>query len=450
MKFPLWLLLAFLMCSCRESPRKNETIVDPAPGFWIWHRSSDLSPEELQLLERAGSGRLYRQVAEFSLRDGDGSPRVICTAESLRKAPETIPVLRIDPGPALLERPDAAHTIAKWLRYHFKGTPPDTLQIDYDCSARLLPRYAELLRELKTELGLDSISVTALASWIDAPAFGEFATAVDEVVPMFYDLTADSPEDIIAGRAVAMIDEETTRWIDRWSSCPVTWRAGLPNFQRLSLFNADGTIIGHLRQWSPETILSSRYLEVVPDFIGGAAYRVIEDHTFYRTPLQERQLLLWRTPSDTDLIELVERSIANGASGIVWFALPGPGIRTCHSPPHLASLSRGQIPSPALSMTVNSAGQIILKNNGPGDLSLLPNDTMHRLRLEANQPGSFAASGPGEFFEILTDTSVDFSHKLVLTFPRLDVGSEIVSSVGFVTQHDLLWSVDGSPTATPK
>lgn len=447
------LLLFFLLaggCERKASPASSPLSQDKAPAFWIWHRSSALSDREIASVEKSGGGLLYRQIAEFGWRDGAWSPRPLGTAGVLNDA---IPVVRLDPGPAMMERPDAAASLSKWLRHYFDGKVPSSLQLDYDCPVRLLPRYGSFVSDLRSHLGLEKISVTALASWIDSPAFPRFADSADELVPMFYDLTMDPPGDVVAGKFVPMTGTDTVQRIERWKKCRRPWRAGLPNFERLTLFKADGTLLGHLRQWSPEALADAPFLNPIPGVGGGAAYRADRPISLQGTAVEKGQLLVWRAPADEELKRLISASFTSGASGIVWFALPGPGLRASRSPRHLESLAEGESPLPAIKARRDSEGRIILRNEGPGDLVMKPGGEMHRLDLESDQPGSFSLAGPGDFYRTSLPegglVSINFSRKMVIHFSGLRVDEEIASEPGLVPVKDhqeLRWSLDASPS----
>jgi hypothetical protein len=446
---PILWLVVWLVAACDRTPPATSTTAvapDRAPGFWVWHRSSALAVAEKESLPEGG--RLYRQVAEFGWRDGKWAPRPVAEAKNLLE--NEIPVVRLDPGPVFLERADAAVMLARWLRHHFQDKVPASLQLDHDCPVRLLPRYATFLRELRGELGLKEISITALAGWIDSPAFKQLGEATDELVPMFYDLTADLPKDIAAGKAKPMAGAEAAAWIARWKACRTPWRAGLANFERLTLFEADGKLVGHLKQWQPESVAQADYLEALPHFTGGTGYRIKRAAILHGTRLEASQLLVWRAPEDDGLRRLITASFDAGARGVVWFALPGPGLRAAHSPSHLAALARGEAPAHGVTAKLESDGRVVLRNAGPGDLSLAPGAPLHRLELSSDEAGTFTAAGPGEFVEVSTSLPATFSQKIVLSFPRLLVGEEIASESGLIPARggrELQWSLDDSSPA---
>ncbi|WP_035607387.1 DUF3142 domain-containing protein [Haloferula sp. BvORR071] len=443
----LLLFLLFTGCGKKPSPLASSHPPDPTPSFWVWHRSSALTPAEQ--FSVGGVSRLYWQIAEFGWRNGEWSPRPLGKPQA--DSPNLVPVVRLDPGPDSILKPDAAATLAKWLRFHFDGNPPHTLQLDYDCPVRLLPKYAEYISALRAELSLQELSVTALASWGGTPGLEKVGKAADEIVPMFYDITADPPADVLAGKFVPMAGGEAQKWIAKWKDCSTPWRAGLPNFERLTLFQSDGTLSGHLRQWSPETVLAADYLQPLSTAPGLALYRVTRDASLEGTALHAGQFLAWRAPDDETLRQLIASSFAAGARGIVWFALPGPGLRASHTPSHLAALARGESPQPSLKLQRDESGRITLRNEGSGDLIPAPGKAANRLKLTSSQAGAFAAVGPGEFLSVAVPSasrvSINFSHEIELTFHGLCVGEVVASESGLVTLKDgreLQWTIDDS------
>ncbi len=446
----LALLLPLLFSSCGKkasSTAAPSPSPDLSPSFWVWHRSSALTPAEQSSVSNVP--RLCWQVAEFGWRDGKWTPRPLGKPKADQAG--LIPVIRLDPGPDSIEKPEAAASLAKWVRFHFDNKPPRSLQLDYDCPVRLLPKYAEYITALRTELSLQEVSVTALASWIASPGIDKVGAAADEMVPMFYDITADPPADVVAGKLVPMAGGEANMWIPKWKDCRTPWRAGLPNFARLTLFDSDGKLSGHLRQWRPETVQDANYLQALSSGPGFALYRVTRDSGLEGTALHNGQLLAWRDVEDNTLHQLITASFAAGARGIVWFALPGPGLRATHTPSHLAALARGETPLPSLKLHLDETGRVSLRNDGPGDLITAPGKPANRLRITGAQAGAFAAVGPGEFTTLGVPSgsrvSINFSHGIELTFYGLRVGEVVASESGLVTLKDgreLQWTVDDS------
>lgn len=410
--------------------------MDPAPGFWVWHRGSDFTPAERAVLAASGGGRIYRQIGEFGWQSGKWSPRPVAGggAEDLTGV---VPVLRLDAGRATLETPGAAQALARWLSFHRPAHAWRRLQIDYDCPERLLPRYARFLRELRGIFQIQELSVTALASWIDSGNFKSLAGAVDELVPMFYDLRPDVPAEVLAGQFVPMVGPETCKWIARWESCRIPWRAGLGSLERLSLFAADGSIIGHLRDWTPEELVARtdlEFIESIPREL--AVWRVSLDGSLRGTSLRAGQLLVWRTPHDVHSLAAVEAAKDAGAAGIVWFAMPGPGLRGARTVPHLAELTRQRMPL-AAPVVVVRRGAVVLLNTGTGDLAARPGEQLWRVWVDAGESGLFAPA-PGMFSEMRADEGlpIAYARRVSLSFPALPAGAELSSAPGSVKLPD--------------
>jgi len=420
-------------CRKKASPRAP---MDPAPGFWVWHRGSDFTPAELAALAASGGGRIYRQLGEFGWQGGKWSPRPVAGggAEDLTGV---VPVLRLDAGRATLETPGAAQAVARWLKFHRPEQAWRRLQIDYDCPDRLLPRYARFLSDLRGLLNIHELSVTALAGWIGAANFKALAGAVDELVPMFYDLRRDAPAEVLAGRFVPMVGRETRKWIARWKSCRTPWRAGLGSLERLSLFAADGSIVGHLRDWSPENLATRTDLEFIQSIPGElAVWRVSRDGSLRGTSLRAGQLLVWRTPDDVQSLAAVEAAKDAGAAGIVWFAMPGPGLRGARTVPHLAELTRQRMPLAAPVVMVRK-GAVVLLNTGTGDLAARPGEQLWRVWVDAGENGLFAPA-PGMFSEMRADEGlpIAYARRVGLSFPALPAGAELSSAPGSVNLPD--------------
>jgi hypothetical protein len=420
--------------SCRKPLPPPD--MDAAPGFWVWHRGSEFNAEEIAALAASGNGRIYRQIGEFGTRNGRWSPRPVVGGASMNLG-SAIPVLRLDAGNALLETPGAAEAVARWLRFHRQDHRWERLQIDYDCPERLLARYSRFLSELREALVVRELSATALAGWIHSPRLKSLARAVDEMVPMFYDLQADEPAAVASGTFRPLVGTETCEWIRKWSACGIHWRAGLINLQRLSLFRADGRLVGHLRQWSPEDLIERRELEPVSGSdSNSAAWRVVRDGMIRGTRLAKDQVLVWRVPGDQATLEALTCARTSGAASIVWFALPGPGLRAARSVRHLAGLAEGTVPKPELALFVRN-NALVLENQGRGDLAADPGAPLSRVTVDLGRSGVFTG-GPGEFFAVRAENSLPraYARRVVLSFAGLSAGATISTQPGSLNLDD--------------
>lgn len=398
------------------------------PAFWVWHRTSPLTADERASL---GKTPLYWQAAECEW--GKGKWRVVRIAPAMKEA-EIIPVFRIKPEPAFLGSPDSAKALAANIRRWSDGWTPQEIQLDFDCPDRLLGEYADFLKSLGKEMAPTRISITALASWPRHPEFGKLAESVSSLAPMFYDLKADEPADVKAGRYQAMADPEVVKLITLWSKCPRPWLAGLPNFERLSVFGSDGKLIGHLRGWEHDAVFFHPDLKSHPQAAGVTVFEPFKPVDLSGTKIPPGAKLVHRMPDAAALAALAKAADDAGASGILYFALPGPGIQAAYSPSHLTHAA--ETPKPVLML--GEKGTVILKNPGPRDLPA----RVWELELHSEKPGTFNSASPGGF-ATSSGIPAELSETVVLRFSKLHAGAAIVSGPLVADADGLTWSIRG-------
>lgn len=404
----LCLGLAFASCKNEptESTRDNWTDV---PAYWVWNQTTP---------PPSNSEQLYLQVAEFT-QDSvkilqNDLPTSRCTA-----------VIRLPPGRSTLEDPQQKQRLLSYL----DEISPRRLQLDYDCAASDLALYRRLLESIRSRLDPEFLSITALASWISVPEFHELARSVDEVTPMFYDLEADQAAEILANSPCPLVDSTTLSWIERWQHCPVSWRAGLPNYQRLSLFDSSGNLIGHLQQWSPSELGQLPGLSPLSEEHDSVTFLVKQSQVYRGVNLARNHLLVWRCPDEDQTALAISAARMAGASGLIWFAHPDSSPVAWHSLPHLATITSGREPKPDLNVTFNSDGSVTLNNTGDGDFFSPPVQPHGELVLETKSPGSFARLEPGSFEKISSPggslVRPHLVQKLSLSFSQLRASQSI-------------------------
>lgn len=412
----LCLCLAFASCKNEPTGITREDWND-TPAFWVWNQTNPIP---------ANSQNLYVQVAEF-------------TADSVKVLQKNNPtlrhtaVVRLPPGRTTLEDPELKQRLFSYL----DEISPRKLQLDYDCAASNLTLYRQFLKSIRTRFNPDLLSITALASWITVPEFQELAQAVDEITPMFYDLEADQSSEIRSHSPCPLVDHTTLSWIKKWQRCPVTWRAGLPNYQRLSLFESSGKLIGHLQQWSPSELRELPGLTVLSNAKHDSVTFRIEQSQIYRgVEFKKDHLLVWRSPDEDLTRQAIATARSSGASGLIWFAHPESSPVAWHSLPHLASITAGEDPNTDLKTTFNSDGSVTLTNHGNGDLSFHPTHPLRELVLETNSPGGFARLNPGSFEKISAPggslVRPQLARKLSLSFSQLRASQSISSGTNLV------------------
>lgn len=438
----LCLLLLPLLAACRKPAPSvsRETRQEPA-AFWVWHRSSSLDDEEARKLDQAGVRRLYWQVVETTWSGGRWQSTRIAKSAT-QEGFTIIPVFRIKPDSSFLDNPAATFAFVDLVRRWSVTGQLSEIQIDFDCPDRLLGSYAAFLREVKSGL-MVRLSVTALASWPRHSDFKTLSASVDEFAPMFYDLTADAPSAVLAKRFQPIASPSDADWIRLWKNCPIPWRAGLPNFERVSVFLPDGKLSGHLRGWTRDELFFHPLLKPEPLGHGVTLYIANDDLTLAGNPISRGSFIAHRMPDENDLADLLKTAREAGTTGALYFTLPGPGIQTTFS-------AANPLLPPAANLKVESTpdGRIILTNTGTADLpprACDPTDPSQRgwtLLLSSENNAVFRSSDPGQFPLLTTpdDTPAESARWIRLHFAHLPAGKSITSGPLLDSTEIVTWS----------
>lgn len=445
--FVLMLLcLAAGGCGGKERAATPRSKLMETPAYWVWHRSGDLKPAEIENLRQAETKKLCWQAVECGWKSGKWDAVRIAAPMAEIDGVEITPVFRIRPEPAFLGSPDAVESFARIFRNWADGGKISGLQLDFDCPARLLGPYGKFLRELGRRLAPVKVSITALASWPGNPEFDQLAHSVSAMAPMFYDLQSDKPEDVLKGRFRPMADLKTIELIRGWSGCPVPWLAGLPNFERISVFNPDGSLSGHLRGWTHDDLFFNEGTKPVAHGDGITTYETGAAISLAGTPVKAGSMIVYRRPEAAALEKLSQAAADAGAAGVIYFALPGPGIQAAFSATHLAGKS-----SPQPEVIIRENGSVVLTNRGPADLSANPEDGAWTLVLESETAGAFRSGGSGKFARVTVvgELPAELATRVGLHFSKLSAGESISSGPMVVHPKQVLWSVPGI-TAKPE
>lgn len=434
-----------LLAACGRKPARHVRSgpMEP-PSFWVWHRSSPLKPAEVETLRSNGVRTLSWQVAECGWSGEDWLVNRIAGPIDGGADLKIVPVFRLKPEAAFLGAPGAAERLAKAVRaWHGRHAAPEVIELDFDCPARLLGNYAKFLRAFGSEVSPARVSVTALASWPRDPRFETLADAVSSFHPMFYDLTADTPEDARNNRFPSMADEQVAVWMEDWKSCPKPWRAGLPSFERVTVFKADGTLIGHLRGWRPDEVFFHPSLKPEPLRDGMTLFEVTTPGDLAGTRIEPGMKVVHRAPDVGRLASLAQSAEHYGAEGVIWFALPGPGIPSALSVAQLTHLKAAA--NPILSVERN--GVLRLENPGPADLTT----RAWELEVRSTNSAAFHSASPGEFAAVSFPDALpaELSTTLTLRFSQLRAGETIRSGPLVRDGAALTWSLRGLTPEQP-
>ncbi len=434
-------------------------------SFWVWDQAS-LSPADLKPLQEAKVTRLYWQVGD--LRWEKGSWRARGPIRPLPQVPAIglVPVFRLAAGRESATGDFAA--LGRQLAEYAAQFSVEEVQIDYDCPDASLARYAAGLARCRAALRSRRITATALAGWPRLAAFADLCRAVDELFPMFYDLDPDQAAEVRNGRFAPLVDEarDLSR-IAAWKDCPIPWSAGFPSFDRLSLFNADGTLDGHLRSWSWRDLIFSAALPAPSEASTSVTlWKIDRSAQLGSTRVAPGQSLVLRMPDPLTLERLAQAAIQAGARQIVWFRLPDGGAQTVTSVSALTNIIEGKKTAFRLLLKADAKGRWLLLNEGPTDLlprvtgRFGPQDRGWQLEIDAPAPGVFLGANAGEFVQVggfqKPETSdpprvpVESAQRLTFWFDHLSAGESLQTGVILLNEDSTLrsklrWRVDGGP-----
>ena len=225
-------------------------------GYWAWQRNEPPSAAEMEELKEQGVGAVYWQIGE--LVENGAAWRWSARFELPANTPEVrfVPVVRLESRERTPFSKEATASLISALTAATGGI--GELQIDYDAPDRLLGDYAAMLKELHKVV--PRLSITALPHWARMSAVREFRGAVYELLVMLYDFEPDAKG---APPLPLIVPEKIDRYLKEWNNAQVPWRAGLPVFARVTVFDAEGKSRGHVRAWSWDDVCFNSALEVV-------------------------------------------------------------------------------------------------------------------------------------------------------------------------------------------
>ncbi len=449
MRAPAWsaALVAFLVC-----------MIPAIAGdrvYWVWQRAVPLTELEAAELRTQGVTKLFWHVA--TIVDGPPAPALVTDLSKMAPGFITIPVVRVE-----TRGMPASEEFLKLGRFARDGV----LQLDLDSPDRLLGMYAARLTELRTKV--PHLGITALAHWPSVKDFPALASSVEELCPMFYDLQAD-PTDVSAkAPAPPLLDpEQVEQLLAGWSKCPTRWRAGLPVFSRLTVFDEQGVSKGQIPSWEWDEVAFNKQLRRLAPTRGGVTLmRAGAPTMIQRRPLREGDMLAVRTTDAAALAKCISLAESHGAVGTVLFRLPSAGSHATWS---LRSLREDAAAKPEIVLR-REGDAIVLGNSGGADLSPRldgPRDDRDRgYELEIDAPAPFFREAEaGQFYRVNAHASperepravnVPLATRLTFWFSHLQAGATLRSGIFQLAPNAdparLRWRVTGGgwqPFVTP-
>jgi len=226
--------------------------------YWVWQRDDPLDEQELTELAKQKVDTIYWQVGELENIGETWRWKVRFNFQSLNVAHiRLVPVVRL----VSRERQpfsDASVT-ALLASLSAVGAKHDELQLDYDAPDRLLAEYAKTLNRIH---GLvPRLSIAALPHWSRADYLKLLEPNVDELLPMLYDF---EPEPILKDQSPLPLisPEKISKLINAWRACRKPWRAGLPVFARLSVYDENQKLRGQIRNWNWDELCFNRSFQM--------------------------------------------------------------------------------------------------------------------------------------------------------------------------------------------
>jgi hypothetical protein len=370
---------------------------DPPPlqvSMWYWHSPFRIEQDEAKELKSMGVTELFvldatvkgKAAPELAMRQrwkGGGDRLRVHLAFRFDKT--AIEMFKVqDPavlGAGLVPLIQSEIGRAKDSGIQFAG-----VQLDLDCPTRLLPRYAELVRNLRK--GLKSpivISATALESWYASRSLQPLADATDFLVPQCYEAALGKGyEEFRPISSPAGVD----RVFERAPGLGKPFFVGLPVYGHAVVFDRRGRVAGMFRDMDAREALRSPSLDLQRAFV---ADRAGQPATSPGASVGEEMLDLRSTRPDSygrgngyhvvylnPTPEMLRRSLAQVAKsrpascrGVVLFRFPERGELSTLPLRSVRAVVQGKVTAPSLSAALvqrREPWQAIEGGNGPASI----------------------------------------------------------------------------------
>ena len=402
-------------------------------AFWVWHRRDPLRTDERQALTEMQASLLWH-VGELDLADAipPNRPQAQWRWRDALPEPGAIPVVRLN-----LSGSDPFNQEGLMENIAGLANTQGRLQIDCDCPDRLLSKYARFLGELRKRV--PHLSVTALAGWSGHAAFGALQESVESIDVMFYDLAPDVPRISPENPPYPLLDERVfTRQLASWQGCKVPWRTGLPNFSRVTVFDATGRSLGQIRNWTwDEVVFQSRLKFVSTPGPGLVLMKVTGDLVMAETPIKAGAFVAVRWVDRETLVRVMDMVKKSASVGPVFFRLPDSSDPSGWSVSQLREMLQGRIETAKFGLHKEAQG-FVLQNTGAADLPPRlggdgPCDRGYALEIDA-PAHVWREAMAGDFWRVAAHVEPDtkpvavpvaFATRLTFWFSRLRAGENL-------------------------
>jgi hypothetical protein len=330
--------------------------------YWAWQREDPLDEREVVELAAQRVDTIYWQVGELE----NVGTTWRWKARFSFPTPETARI-RFVPVVRLVSRelqpfsdPSVAALLASLSVITAKR---DELQLDYDAPDRLLTDYAGALKRIHDLV--PRLTVAALPHWSRADHLKLMEANVDELLPMLYDFEA---EPILKNQSPLplILPEKVSKLIESWRACRKQWRAGLPVFARVSVYDANEKLRGQIRNWNWDELCFNRSFQLVNGGqFGATILRATTPTSIANTAINPGEDVVVREVDRGALQGAISEALRAGARGIVFFRLPDSSASSGWSLHQLGHLEAG----PRLILHKSAESETLeLSNAGDGDL----------------------------------------------------------------------------------
>lgn len=396
--------------------------------YWVWQRDEPLDEHELTELAAQRVEIIYWQVGELeSVGETWRWKTRFNFPTSNPNGIHFVPVVRlVSREKEPFSEVSSAGLITQLTAISAK---PGELQLDYDAPDRLLADYSAVLRRLHQSV--PKVTITALPHWSRSDHLKVLQPSVDELLPMLYDYEA---EPILKDQAPLPLiaPDKISKLIGDWRGCPNTWRAGLPTFARLSVYDANQKLRGQIRNWNWDELCFNRNLLTAS---GGQwcsfILRAAKSTSLANTPIRSNEEVIVREVDRAVLRDAIAAAARDGAQSAVLFRLPDSSASSGWSLRQLGHLEgRSQL----VVRKSDSAEALELSNLGDGDLEprFVANAAEgggYRLEIENPTP-IFREAQPGDFVSVSSSAgdrpaALPFATRLQFRFAQLRAGEKL-------------------------
>lgn len=322
-----------------EKPR----VLDPAEvpvAFWAWRNAAPAYDEVKRANETVGAGTLFLRAGQFDA--ADSSIRRIRPVSGKLGNPSKIHLVynttrRFLSQLESLGATDIARAVAEtYLEDKARGQADGAeivgLQLDIDVPTRLLPKYAETMRELRKKLPAGTkLSITGLPTWLDDRELSTVLESVDFWIPQCYGTTVSTNA---WNRVPISSAAEVTRIVAAARRLGRPFYAGLSAYGYAALYDTNGDLVELRGDIDPARVQSSSEFDLIDTRQFGDTSQTEQSQFIYRARsdlvidgliVKTGERLLLELPSDNSL-RLAAKAVRENAGdqllGICVFRLP--------------------------------------------------------------------------------------------------------------------------------